>query len=205
MNKIIQPAVLGAVLVTGSLTGSGAMAEIGIGANIGVTSNYVFRGGSESNNLPAVSGGIDIEHSSGIYLGAWTSSLGGGAAGYELDGYIGLAGEAGPLAYDAGFIYYAYPLDGDADLYELYGSIGYRLLTVGVAWDPDAGEIYSSAGIELALGGELSLGLLGGYSVDAELGHAQASIGLGEFAFAVDRIIQSGADTLVSATWIKEF
>ena len=43
--------------------------------NVGVTSNYVFRGISQTHGKPAIQGGIDYLHPSGFYVGAWASSI----------------------------------------------------------------------------------------------------------------------------------
>jgi len=45
-----------------------------ISYNLGITSNYVSRGVSNSDG-PALQGGIDWAHSSGFYLGAWASTV----------------------------------------------------------------------------------------------------------------------------------
>ena len=42
--------------------------------NIGVTTDYIFRGVTQSQHKPAVSGGLDYTHSSGLYAGTWLSN-----------------------------------------------------------------------------------------------------------------------------------
>src|SRR3954470_4803561 len=44
-------------------------------ANIGLFSQYVFRGVSQTNEKPAVQGGFDLAHKSGLYVGTWASNI----------------------------------------------------------------------------------------------------------------------------------
>jgi uncharacterized protein (TIGR02001 family) len=61
--------------------------------NLGLTSDYRFRGVSQTQNAPAVQGGIDYAHSSGLYIGNWNSSVSSqvytAGAGVENDLYAG--------------------------------------------------------------------------------------------------------------------
>lgn len=87
-------------------------------ANVGVVSNYVFRGISQSQHQPALQGGVDYAHSSGLYVGIWGSSIEwtdrkdlqvhkGNSV--ELDLYGGYKGSVGDFGYDVGAIRYFYP------------------------------------------------------------------------------------------------
>jgi uncharacterized protein (TIGR02001 family) len=88
-----------------------------IGFNVGLTSDYIFRGISQSQHDPAVSGGVDYSHASGLYAGAWLSTqkwVDTGAktsSDFELDIYGGYKGSVGDISYDLGLIRYMY--DGD--------------------------------------------------------------------------------------------
>jgi uncharacterized protein (TIGR02001 family) len=80
--------------------------------NIAGTSDYVFRGISQTDNDPTVQGGIDFGY--GIfYLGAWASGLDfdvyGNDAEVEIDWYGGIKPSWGPVNFDFGAIYYSYP------------------------------------------------------------------------------------------------
>jgi uncharacterized protein (TIGR02001 family) len=92
--------------------------------NVGVTSDYVFRGISQSRNRPALSGGFDYSHvPSGFYLGTWASTISWVNDNYpdgdltmrantpmEVDFYGGIKGEViGALSFDVGAIHYYYP------------------------------------------------------------------------------------------------
>jgi len=89
--------------------------------NIGLFSQYVFRGVSQTNEKPAVQGGFDLAHKSGFYVGTWASNISWisdfvpqGAppvsASLEWDFYGGYKGSL-PLdfGYDLGVLYYWYP------------------------------------------------------------------------------------------------
>ena len=104
--------------------------------NLGLTSDYRFRGISQSQNAPAVQGGVDYAHSSGLYVGNWNSSVssqlytnGSGVesdlyAGYKKDIYKG-------ITVDVGSYNYFYPRATTAgtgsnfDTYEGYVGLGY--------------------------------------------------------------------------------
>jgi len=64
-----------------------------LSSNIALVSDYRFRGISQTWRLPALQGGIDYAHSSGLYLGTWASNVSGNSynngAGLELDLYGG--------------------------------------------------------------------------------------------------------------------
>jgi uncharacterized protein (TIGR02001 family) len=96
--------------------------------NVGVYSQYIFRGLTQTNEDPALQGGLDYSHlPSGFYVGAWGSNISwlrenfstpaaisgqydeGGSL--ELDLYAGFRGNFGKsdFTYDLGYLYYWYP------------------------------------------------------------------------------------------------
>ena len=81
--------------------------------NFGLFSEYRFRGISQTFKKPAIQGGFDYSHASGIYLGNWNSNVSEGA-GYpssnlEMDFYGGWKKTWGDWGLDLGGIYYYYP------------------------------------------------------------------------------------------------
>ena len=107
--------------------------------NIGATSDYRFRGISQSRLKPAVFGGVDYTNSpTGFYAGAWTSSIQwvkdlGGDSNFEFDLYGGKRGEISGVAYDVGLIRYYYPsnaLGTSANTTEAYVQAGYGAATL---------------------------------------------------------------------------
>ena len=82
--------------------------------NLGATSDYRVRGIKQNNSNPAVQGGIDLAHSSGLYVGTWGSNVSdwtaaGSASNLEIDYYGGYKTEVSGVAVDVGTIYYKYP------------------------------------------------------------------------------------------------
>jgi len=85
-----------------------------LSGNLTLVSDYRFRGISQTLGGPAVQGGFDYAHSSGLYLGNWNSNVSGvsfpNGAGVEMDFYGGWRGEVGAgLTLDVGGVYYLYP------------------------------------------------------------------------------------------------
>jgi len=85
-------------------------------ANMALTSNYVWRGITQTDNSPAIQGGIDLEYK-GFYAGVWGSNVEFGSVldeSMELDFYGGYKGEIAGIGYDLGYIEYAYPHNSTA-------------------------------------------------------------------------------------------
>jgi uncharacterized protein (TIGR02001 family) len=92
-------------------------------SNIGLFSQYVFRGVSQTNEKPAVQGGFDLSHKSGFYVGTWASNISwigdayipppgepGVSSSLEWDFYGGYKGSLpADFGYDLGVLYYWYP------------------------------------------------------------------------------------------------
>ncbi|MDH0863612.1 TorF family putative porin [Mitsuaria sp. GD03876] len=107
--------------------------------NVSVTSDYRYRGISQTRLKPALQGGVDYAHSSGFYIGAWASTIkwikdGGGDANVEIDTYAGYKTEVGGgVTVDVGFLRYNYPsnkLPTSANTNELYGAVSYGPATL---------------------------------------------------------------------------
>ena len=88
-------------------------------ANVGLSSNYVWRGVSQTADEIAVSGGFDYNAESGFYAGVWGSNVsfnGEDGGGNEFDIYGGWANDM----FDIGVLNYRYPGGNDLDFTELY-------------------------------------------------------------------------------------
>jgi uncharacterized protein (TIGR02001 family) len=76
-------------------------------------SSYRFRGIDQTYGQPALQGGIDYSHESGIYVGNWNSNVNSGAGfaegNLEMDFYGGWKKSFGDFGLDLGAIYYYYP------------------------------------------------------------------------------------------------
>ena len=79
-----------------------------------IVSDYRFRGISQTYDGPAIQGGFDYAHASGIYLGNWNSNVARrrcsrGGSGIEMDFYGGWKKSLRRHRLDVGAIYYYYP------------------------------------------------------------------------------------------------
>jgi len=114
--------------------------EHAVSYNIGVTSDYRYRGISQTQKDPALSLGVDYAHNpSGFYAGMWASTIKwikdgyGGSGNLEIDLYAGRKGEIySGISYDLGLLSYQYPNNklgnvagyADATTLEAYGQVG---------------------------------------------------------------------------------
>jgi uncharacterized protein (TIGR02001 family) len=131
MKKSIL-AIAAALAVTALPTVSMAQ-DSPLSFNVSLTSDYRFRGISQTRLKPAIQGGVDYALPAGFYIGAWASTIKwikdipGGDAGVEVDLYGGLAGDiTAGLGYDVGVLTYQYPsnkLVPSANTTELYGAL----------------------------------------------------------------------------------
>lgn len=138
------------------LAGAGAMLASSVAmagtltGNVGVVSDYMFRGIDQSAGLggAAVQGGVDYSFDLGVYTGLWVSnsSL---ANGNEADVYAGYGMKLGPVSLDGGAIYYAFTEDTEktgvgygqnADYAELYVGAGFGPAALKVFYTPQYGR-----------------------------------------------------------------
>lgn len=118
--------------------GMPAVSYADVAFNVGLVSDYRYRGISQTRVKPAIQGGIDYS-SGGFYLGAWASSIKwikdfGGDADVEIDLYGGYKGSlTADVGYDVGVLTYQYPsnrLSPSADTTEIYGALTYGPATL---------------------------------------------------------------------------
>ena len=167
--------------------GGAAMAQdassLKLSYNVGVASDYIFRGISNTNNKGQVFGGVDATYGIG-YAGVWASNVDFGTPNpdTEIDLYAGVRPTVGDVSLDLGVIYYGY----DKDKNGIPGSYSYSEVkaaaskafgpaTFGAAvyYSPEfpskGGEaIYVEANGSAPIGEKLTLsGALGYQTVDA--------------------------------------
>ncbi len=104
-----------AAMMTLSAAPTVSHAEGPLAFNAAVSSDYRYRGISQSRLKPAVSAGFDYTAPQGFYFGAWGSTIKwvedwGGDANLEIDLYAGYKGEISKgLGFDVGVLQYVYP------------------------------------------------------------------------------------------------
>lgn len=200
----MKPTLFAASLLASMVT-LPAVAEVEM--NVGVSSNYLWRGVTQSDNGASVSGGIDYAADSGFYAGTWIGSLEGGT---EVDLYGGFAGEAGAISYDLGYIYYHYPNADDGDFSEVTASAGIAGFSAGFAYTVDGeaddgnafieGDLYYHAAYEMALEDDYALAFtVGHYAFDAD--GAAGDLDYTHYEVALSRAVKFGDLTFtVSST-----
>ena len=140
MKKLI----IAALMLGASMTTGAAFADNNeISANVALATDYRFRGISQTNRDPAIQGGFDYAHESGVYIGTWASNVSFTEGGTEIDFYAGWGTDlSDDTSIDLGYLYYSYPSSnfgpGDrADYWELYGSFGFYGATIGLNYSPE--------------------------------------------------------------------
>lgn len=140
MKKIASAIVLAGLMGAPVLAVAGDSPHTLTG-NVSLTSDYLFRGISQTGGDAAIQGGLDYTHASGIYVGTWASNVGwiedyqGYKSGnIEIDLYGGYRGALGPVSYDVGLIGYFYPGDEngvtEGDTTEMYVGLGWKWFTL---------------------------------------------------------------------------
>jgi uncharacterized protein (TIGR02001 family) len=134
MKKMLlaATAIIAATAIAGSASATTDFAGGTISYNVSATSDYVFRGFSQTDGDPAIQGGVDYSHGL-FYVGAWASNV--DFADYELDLYAGVKPVYKDFSFDLGVLYYNYN-DSDLDSTELKAAVSYPLYkgTIGAAY-----------------------------------------------------------------------
>ena len=137
-------AACAAALALLATAGAASAQDVDFSFNAALTSDYVFRGASQSNEEAALQGGVDLTAGS-FYAGVWASTVDfGDETQAEIDLYTGFRTEAAGYALDFGVIGYVYADDdqsSDYDYLELKAaaSRAFGPATIGAAvyYSPD--------------------------------------------------------------------
>jgi len=139
-----------ATLIAISTLGSGTAlqaSEVEVSSNIGATSNYIWRGMTQTLDKSSVNGGIDLSYE-GFYAGTWASNVDfGSKANYELDLYGGYSGSYKDFSYDLSYIAFMYPDSHDSsDFSEITLSLGYDIdkLSLGASYSKTVYEEWTN-------------------------------------------------------------
>jgi uncharacterized protein (TIGR02001 family) len=167
-----------------AMSGAAMAEELKLSYNVGVASDYIFRGISNTNNKGQVFGGVDATYGIG-YAGVWASNVDFGTPNpdMEVDVYAGVRPTVGDVNLDLGVIYYGYDKDkngvpGSYSYFEVKAAaskaFGPATFGAAVYYSPEfpskGGEaIYVEANGSAPIGEKLSLsGAVGFQTVDAE-------------------------------------
>jgi uncharacterized protein (TIGR02001 family) len=200
-KSIVLATAVASVLASG-------VASAELTANAAITSNYIWRGVTQTTDQAAGQGGIDWGFGPGFYAGTWVSNVNFGNSddGYEMDVYAGFGGEAGSLGYDLGVISYQYPITPEFNFTEVYVSGTMSVVTIGLAYTVDAasgndggvfdsGDMYVNGSVDFTAGksdvslfaGTYMFENDGGTAGEVDYIHYGASIGKDGFTFAVEK------------------
>ena len=166
-------------------------------ANMAVTSNYVWRGMSQTSNSPAYQAGVDIAYN-GFYLGTWGSNISWTAdnsSSLEADIYAGYTGKVSGISYDLGYIVYSYPNVSNVNNFkEAYLGLGKDFegfslnakYSFGIDNAPDDYEItyatnVSGFGFSASYGDYDTVGTRYSLAVSKEIGKFELSVGYYDF------------------------
>jgi uncharacterized protein (TIGR02001 family) len=169
--------------------------------NVTLASEYLYRGIAQTRGKPALQGGFDYAHSSGLYAGVWGSNISwisdgvaGASASLEVDIYGGYKGAINDdFGYDVGVLTYNYPGTGKPggnakpDTTELYGALSWKWLTVKYSrttgslfgWTKPSGGKTSGSGY-LELNAAYDLG--DGWGINGHVGHQKVN-GFGDASY----------------------
>lgn len=114
-----------------------------VSGSAALTSDYVWRGASQTLEDPAAQAGLRVDHRTGLYASAWGSNVrfapdGGPASEFDLA--VGWGGAVAPdWALDVGVVRYLYPGAGDLNWNELSAGVTWRdAVSLTVGWSDDA-------------------------------------------------------------------
>lgn len=152
LKKTLKALLLGAAIVPGLALAQQASAPKSphtFTGNVGVFSQYIFRGLTQTDRKPAIQGGFDYSHAAGFYAGIWGSNISwltdsiaaGGSYSVELDTYLGWKWNLpNDFGLDLGFLRYHYPGRKPAgglpagtdspDTNEIYGAVSWKFVTL---------------------------------------------------------------------------
>jgi uncharacterized protein (TIGR02001 family) len=166
---MFKKAILAGAMAAAMVPGIAAAADSPhtLTGNVGLYSQYIFRGLTQTNGDPAVQGGFDYSHASGFYAGTWASNIswlrdgvlatGAGAPAYgsggslEWDFYGGYKWSLpSDFTLDLGTLYYYYPgsvnniaanngnvLNVKADTWEIYAGLSWKWLSAKYSYSVD--------------------------------------------------------------------
>ena len=133
-----------------ALTLISATVNADFSGTLSLTSDYDYRGFSQSAEDFAIQGSLEYENDSGFYACAWGSSLDWGEdsdADIEIDYFIGFSREIGDsgISWDVGYLAYTYPGLSSVNFGEFYGGFSWDTFSLRLYYSSDFGGVGQSA------------------------------------------------------------
>jgi len=162
-----------------------SVAQAQVTGNVGVTSDYRFRGISQTANSQALQGGIDYANKSGFYVGNWNSSVSSAlytdSIGMENDVYAGFKKEViKGVTIDVGSYNYYYSRSGNtfnsvSNTHEAY--IGAATGPVSVKYSQSLGDYFATANSKGSkyYQADLNMPLDKKMTINAHIGHTSVA------------------------------
>ncbi|MFT6310001.1 MAG: hypothetical protein ACJAQS_000362 [Porticoccus sp.] len=167
MKKLLLAATTAAMM-----TGAGVASAVEISGNVALTTDYKFRGISQSSEEAAIQGGFDLGFDNGFYIGTWGSTVDFDLAesgSMELDYYAGWGGDlTESISVDVGYMVYTYPgTDIDEGYEEVYASVSFADFTLGTAI---SGDYYAETGDFYYVYAQYGFVIGDGWGIDLHVG-----------------------------------
>ncbi|MCY3839670.1 MAG: TorF family putative porin [Gammaproteobacteria bacterium] len=109
-----------------------------VAGNVTLTSDYSFRGWSQTGRDPAIQGGFDVSFEGGFSVGTWASNVNFGDTSMEWDLYVGWSGEISDgMELGLQLIHFQYPNDTDLNYQEAAVSLSIGDFSVGLNYSPE--------------------------------------------------------------------
>ena len=132
------------VAMPGCLLPALPAAAADVSGSVAITTDYIYRGMSQTDGQPAAQAGVQFHSSAGWNAGMWGSSVdfqNGSGIAYELDLQAGYAWQLSPdWSMQLGYVHYAYLNDNESgyDYDEVSASVSYQQrATASVSWSPE--------------------------------------------------------------------
>ncbi|MDX8387527.1 MAG: TorF family putative porin [Ghiorsea sp.] len=167
--------------------------DLEIGADMGVFSQYVWRGQAQGNGESSVQGDFAASFTENLSANVWFATLGSGDA-TEFDYTIDYSGEAGDFGYSLGVIAYRFHNNDAANAEEVYLGVSYGVASATYYYDSDS----KNAWVDLGAGTEVS-----GFALDATASYSLPDVGTSEFvnlALGISKDVEVG-DTVISPSF----
>jgi len=214
----MKKSVIAATLFSSILPVSSVLADNSISTNLGITSNYIWRGVTQSDDGISVSAGADYANDSGFYAGTWTASVDfNDDTNFEYDLYAGYQTDIGGVNIDLGYLYYGYQGGEDLDFSELYVRTSFNNLTLALSTlvdndtDGDFGDTkYYEASYSFPLAHDISLDFHAGhYNLPNDNDYNDFNLAVSKSGFTLMYSRVSGNDdlddNLIALSYSKSF
>ena len=188
--------------------GEEASGPLTLSGEVGILTDYRFRGLSLSGHNPELTASLTLEHESGLYASAWVSNVDlgfGQADNIEIDWTAGFSKDVGNVSFDTGVIYYSYMKHSDFNYFEGYASVGTKVgpadVKVGVAYAPKQDNLGGDDNTYVYVSGDLPLGD-GPFSLHGTFGYEDGAFAVHKKDWLLGASVDLGHGATLSADYV---